>query len=143
MNEWVFAVMAVVNVISLVLIFIMYHNMISMKLHITQAHTGLASILSRTLAIEATLVRISGGFTDLVDTTGNLLDRMEGSMSPLFKTSDGKYVASSIEELIIKMKTDKKDSEYFSDEEVDKLRQLFEPDDDIDDIDDLKDPEDM
>ena len=43
-----------------------------------------------------------------------------------------------IDELINKMKGDKKDSEYFSDDEVDKLRKLFEPDED----DDSDEPED-
>lgn len=143
MNEWVFAVLTVVNVISLALIFVIYHNMISMKLHITQSHTGLATILGRIMAVEATLVRMATGLTDLVNTTGEMLDRVDGPTRPIFKTSDGKYVASSIDELISKMKGDKKSSEYFSDEEVDKLRKLFEPDDDIDDIiDDLDELED-
>ena len=138
MNEWVFAVLTVVNVISLGLIFIMYHNIISMKLHITQAHTGLATVLAKVMGVEMALTRVSNGFTELVNTTGELLDRVDGPTGPLYKTTDGKYIATSIDELINKMKGDKKDSEYFSDDEVDKLRKLFEPDED----DDSDEPED-
>lgn len=137
-NELVFVVLAVVNVISLMLIFIMYHHIISMKLHLTQAHTGLATVLGKILNVEMVLSRMSNGFTELINTTGDLLDRVDGPPS-LYKTTDGKYVASSIDELINKMKNDKKDSEYFSDDEVDKLRKLFEPDDDIDDLDEPED----
>lgn len=144
MNEWVFVVLAVVNVISLVLIFIMYHNMISMKIHVTQMHTGMSAILGRVMNLEQLLARVSNGFTELITSTESLIDRIDSPSGQLFKTTDGKYMASSLDELINKMKGDKKDSEYFSDEEINKLRNLFDPgdDDDIDDLDDLEDTED-
>jgi hypothetical protein len=53
-----------------------------------------------------------------------------GSNKVLYKTADGKYTGRSVDELINKIKKDGNSDEYFTDDELDKLKKMFDPDDD-------------
>jgi hypothetical protein len=58
----------------------------------------------------------------------------------MYKTTDGKYTARSLEELIYKIKQDDAEDLYFSKDELDNLKKMFEEslDEDIDPEDDVK-----
>jgi hypothetical protein len=48
----------------------------------------------------------------------------------LYKTTDGKYSAHTVDELIEKIKKDGAGDDYFDEEELDKLKRLFDTEDD-------------
>ena len=136
--ELVVVVTAVVSVLSLILNFIMYGFISSMRVQTTQMHVGLGSMLGKIMGIEQTLVKLSNGFSEFIDVTGDLLDRMNGASGSnglAYRTADGKYTAHTLEELIAKIKSDSADGEYFTDDDITKLRHMFEEDDDDDDSD--------
>lgn len=136
--EVIVVVSAVVSVLSLVLNFIMYGYINSMRVQTTQMHVGLGSVLGKIIGLEQLTGKIANGLSEFVDVTGNLIDRMDGMTGPngqLYRTADGKYTARTLEELIAKIKSDNADEEYFSDDDITKLRRMFEQDDDEDDSD--------
>lgn len=136
--EVIVVVSAVVSVLSLVLNFIMYGYINSMRVQTTQMHVGLGSVLGKIIGLEQLTGKIANGLSEFVDVTGNLIDRMDGMTGPngqLYRTADGKYTAQTLEELIAKIKSDNADEEYFSDDDITKLRRMFEQDDDEDDSD--------
>lgn len=133
--ELVVVVCAVTGVLSLILNFIMYTHMNSMRVHVTQLHAGMGSVLGKVLGIEQLTAKLAGGMTEFVDVTGELVERMDmmvGNKQAAYRTADGKYSANTIEELINKIKQDNSSDEYFSDDDIKKLRDLFEDDDDDD-----------
>ena len=104
-------------------------------------HVGMSTIVSKLLMLESVISKLGIGFTEFVNVTGDLMDRLEftgsGPSTKVFKTSDGKFVAGSVEELMDKIKNADVKGEYFSEDEIDKLRNLFEEnDEDEDDADD-------
>jgi len=133
--EVIVVVSAVVSVLSLVLNFIMYGYINSMRVQTTQMHVGLGSVLGKIIGLEQLTGKIANGLSEFVDVTGNLIDRMDGMTGPngqLYRTADGKYTARTLEELIAKIKSDNADEEYFSDDDITKLRRMFEQDDEDD-----------
>lgn len=136
--EVIVVVSAVVSVLSLVLNFIMYGYINSMRVQTTQMHVGLGSVLGKIIGLEQLTGKIANGLSEFVDVTGNLIDRMDGMTGPngqVYRTADGKYTARTLEELIAKIKSDNADEDYFSDDDITKLRRMFEQDDDEDDSD--------
>jgi hypothetical protein len=136
----------VVNIFILVLVFLMYTSLISIKMQTNQMHVGMATMVSKLLMIESVLSKLGIGFTEFVNTTSDMLDRLDfienGPSAKVFKTPDGKFVAGSIEELMNKIKNSDIKGEYFLEDEIDKLRNLFEEnDDDDDDDEDTKHPD--
>lgn len=126
----------VVNVFAIVLVFITFINVYTMKLQVQQMYVGLSTTVSKIFSIEQILAKISSGFTEFIQLTENMVDSANGPMNKvLYKTTDGKYAARSIDELIEKIKKDGNNEEYFSDEELDKLKKMFESDDDLDEED--------
>jgi hypothetical protein len=107
----------------------------------------MGTIISRLLGMEHMLAKLGNSFTEFINTTGDMIDKLSMmSMFPMgkvYKTSDGKFTASSIEDLMDKVKNSKKDADYFSDDELDNLKKLFEvnEEDDDDDEDDYLDNE--
>lgn len=131
--ELVVVVCAVACVLSLILNFIMYTYINSMRVHITQLHAGLGSMLGKILGIEQLTGKLAGGMTEFIDMTGELIERIDmmiGNKQAAYRTADGKYSASTLEELINKIREDQASDEYFSDDDINKLRDLFEDDDD-------------
>jgi hypothetical protein len=129
--ETVFIVSSVINVLLLVLVFIMYTNLLSMKTYITQLHTGTSTILNKIFIMDQTVNRLAVGFTEFINTTEALVDRIDGDGvgNTLYRTGDGKYSAKSLEELIEKISRTGSETEYFSDDELNKLRKMFETED--------------
>jgi hypothetical protein len=137
--EVVLVASSVINVILLVLVFIMYANISTMKIHLTQVHAGLGSVLGKMLAMEQVISKLAMGFSEFVEMSGNLIDRLNGELSDtetgaLYRTIDGKYSASSLEELMEKIKGNEDDRNTFN-EDIDRLKNIFEDDDTLSDED--------
>jgi predicted extracellular nuclease len=133
--ELVVVISAVVCVLSLILNFIMFVYINSMRVHTTQLHAGLGSMLGKILSLEQLTGKIANGMTEFINVTGELVERidmMTGNKQPVYRTADGKYSASTLEDLINKIREDNNSDEYFSDDDIKKLRDLFEDDDDDD-----------
>lgn len=102
-----------------------------MKVQIQQMHVGLSTTLSKLFTIEQLLAKIGNGFTEFIGLAENMMDSGTGSSNKVvYKTTDGKYTARTVDELIEKIKKDGNSDEYFSDEELDKLKKMFDPEDD-------------
>lgn len=135
-SEVILVISGVINVICLFLIFRSYDNIHTMKIQSEQLHAGMGNMLGRILGLEQALNRIGVGFTEFINTTGTLIEKIDSAQhqhtrfGKMYRTADGKYTGTSLEDLISKIRQDRAEGEYFSDEEIDKLRSLFEDDDD-------------
>lgn len=135
-TEVILVVSLVINVFSIIILFINFINVMNMKIQIQQMHVGLSTTLGKLFAIEQTLNKIGNGFTEFIRLTEDMLDSVNGPNGKvLYKTTDGKYVANTVDELIDKIKNDGNSDEYFSDEELDKLKKMFDPEEDLNDDD--------
>ena len=139
--ETVVIVIGIINVLLLILTFLMYTYLVSAKVHISQMHVGMSSILGKVMSLEMVTSKMAAGFTEVVTLTEDMIGRLDmpscGYSSQVYKTKDGKYTAKSLDELLDKIREDEAESEYFSDTEIDKLRDMFEDDDEDDDEDTL------
>jgi hypothetical protein len=144
MFETVMIVIGIINVLLLILTFLMYTYLVSAKVHISQMHVGMSSILGKVMSLEIVTSKMAAGFTEVVTLTEDMIGRLDipsgGYSNQVYKTKDGKYTAKSLDELLDKIREDEAESEYFSDTEIDKLRDMFEGDDedDEDTLDDEK-----
>ena len=142
--ETVVIVIGIMNMLLLILTFLMYTHLVSAKVHISQMHIGMSSILGKVMSLEVVTSKMAAGFTEVVTLTEDIIGRLElpsgGYSNQVYKTKDGKYTAKSLDELLDKIREDEAESEYFSDTEIDKLRDMFEGDDedDEDTLDDEK-----
>jgi len=136
--ETVFVVASVINILLLLLVFYLVINIVQMKTYINQMHLGLGNVVGRILGIEQSVMRLGTGFTDFIKTTEDMIDKMtdELQVNQIYRTMDGKYSAKSLDELINKIKQSGENADYFSDDELNKLKNLFEQDDDSFDEDD-------
>lgn len=108
--------------------------MLNMKIQLQQVHTGLATALTKLFATEHVLGKLANGFTEFIKLMENTIDQTtDFGHKILYKTTDGKYTANTVDDLINKIKQDGKGDEYFTDEELDKLKKMFDPEDDDDD----------
>ena len=143
--ETVVVVIGVINILLLTLTFLTYTSLISAKVHINQMHVGMATILGKVMSLEVVTSKMAAGFTEVIALTEDMISRTEmrsgGYSAQLFKTKDGKYTAKTLDELLNKIKEDDAESEYFSDSDLDKLRELFGDDWEDDDEDDTLDNE--
>lgn len=134
LTEVTLVISLVINLFSIVLLFIMFMNIMNMKNQLQQVHTGLATALTKLFTTEHTLVKLSNGFTEFIRLMENAVDQTNNFGNKiLYKTSDGKYTANTVDELIDKIKQDGNSDEYFTDDELDKLKKMFDPEDDSDD----------
>lgn len=136
-TEVILIVSLVINLFSIIILFITFLNAINTKNQVQQMYVGLSTILTKTFVIEQSLAKIGNGFTEFIRMTENIVDQMNDvNNKVVYKTADGKYTARSVDELIEKIKKDSNSEEYFSDEELDKLKKMFDPEDDFDDEED-------
>lgn len=139
--ETVFVVSTVFNVLCMFLVFVVFANMIKIKTLIEQMHMGLGGVVGKVVAIEQTTNKMAQGFTDFIKMTETLVDRIDDDdrVSSIYKTSDGKFSAKTLDELINKIRDSGDESEYFSSDELDKLKNLFSEDEDLFDNEDDED----
>lgn len=127
----ILVLLAIFNGITLVLLFKLYSDNVAMKIYISQIHDGLGTVVGRISQLEHVVGRIGAAFEEFTNASTKMIDTFMSSKGrALFRTTDGRYTATSLEELLQKIKNDDKESEYFSDDEVNKLRDLFENDED-------------
>jgi hypothetical protein len=74
--ETVVIVIGIVNVLLLILTFLMYTYLVSAKIHISQMHAGLASILGKVISLEAVTSKMGEGFTEVIALTEDMLGRL-------------------------------------------------------------------
>jgi hypothetical protein len=122
----------------LILAFLSFKEGLVLKSSIKELQIGLMTTLNKVHGLEHLTNKIGSSFTEFINITNNLVDKMSGMSNGsrhghLYKTTDGKYSATSIDELINKIKNANEESQYFSDEELDKLRNMFSNEDDDDD----------
>ncbi len=136
-TEWFLLIVTLINVIVLFLVYSIHNKVLTNTVHIQNLLAGIGTVITRTSMTDHNVQKLSSAFTEFVDATGNLVDKiqmMSGmSAEGLYRTMDGKYSAKTIEELIHKIRRDNNESSYFNEDELDKLRQLFVDDDDDDD----------
>lgn len=139
--ETVFVVSTVFNFLCMFLVFIVFANMIKIKTLIEQMHVGLGAVATKVIGIEQTTAKMAQGFTDFIRMTETVMDRLEDDdrVSQIYKTSDGKFSAKTLDELINKIRDSGEESEYFSADELDKLKNLFSEDEDLFDAEDDED----
>jgi hypothetical protein len=121
-------VFAVINVILLLLLFNVYREVSRLYLYIKQTHDAQGSIVVKLLGLEAVLGKIAAGFSEMVAASEDLMDKIDMTLMPgpqIYQTTDGKYVAPSIDELINKIRKDKSEKKYFSEEELYTLKSMF------------------
>lgn len=128
--ETVFVVSSVLNFITIFLVFTTFTNIIKIKTLIEQMHVGVAGVLGRVVSVEQLTAKLSQGFTEFIQMTEGMVDQIEDTrrFGQIYRTSDGKYSAKTLDELINKIKNNGDEGEYFSDDELNKLKNLFEQD---------------
>jgi hypothetical protein len=139
--EVVFVVSSIFNLLSIFLVFAVFANLIRIKTLVEQTHVGVGNVLGRVLGVEQSVSKISQGFTEFIQMTEGMVDRLDddGKFNQIYKTTDGRYSAKTLDELINKIKNDGEETEYFSDTDINKLKSLFEQDDDDEDSDEPED----
>lgn len=140
-TELVLVVSCVINVFVLILAFSLYKETLGIKSSIKELHVGLITTLNKVHGLEHLSNKIGSSFAEFINLTGNVVEHIEMMIGgvrskQIYKTSDGKYTATSIEELINKIKDSNEDSKYFSDDELKQLRNMFDDTDDDEDDDD-------
>ena len=139
MIEMVIAALLVVNLFIGLLVFSSFKDLQNVKLLNQQTHAAMGTMVGRLLNLETAVGSVMAGLTDLVNFTENIVDKVEFDITQEYRTPDGKFRASSMDELMDKMRRDKEGPEDF----MGNLRNLFEqPDDDDIDDDDEDDVED-
>jgi len=138
-TETVFIVSAVLNVVVLFILLSMYRDTNATKLLIGQIHGALGNVASRVHAQEAYLQKLGSAFSDFTNLMESVAEKIEMvtnmRQGSVYRTMDGKYAASSLQDLIEKIRKDGVESEYLSEEELEGLRQLFADDDEDDEND--------
>lgn len=133
--ETVVVVSAVINVILLICVFYLVITISHITTFINQMHAGLANVVTRLFGMEQMVNKLGAGFTRFIQMTEGMLERIsdDGEVGRVYRTTDGKFSARTLDELIAKIKESGEETEYFSDEELNKLKKLFEEDDSFDD----------
>lgn len=131
-TETVFIVSTVLNVIGLFIMFSIYRDTNITKVLIGQMHGALGNIGAKIHAQESYLQKLGNAFSDFTNLMENVAEKIEMVISTrqgsMYRTIDGKYAATSLQDLIEKIKKDGMEGEYLSEEELEGLRRLFEDD---------------
>ena len=115
---------------------------LSTKGYVESNNRVLLSVMDQQVIQTALINKLGHTTSDLTNTISDLLDNMAGEMSnrpgAIFKTKDGKYTATSWEELITRIRNDGMEDKYFSQKDIDELKNMFESEEDDDDEEDTK-----
>lgn len=128
--------LVLVNFIVLIGLILLIRDIVSIKLLSTQVHNALGNVVGRMQQQDIYLNKLGNAFGQFTSLIEGMVDKMndQDMMGPrqgmLYRTIDGKYAASSLEDLVNKIKNDGAEDNYLSKDEIDDLRRLFEDDDD-------------
>jgi hypothetical protein len=106
---------------------------------VTETKTMISGISLRLVNHEKFFEKLGNAVHELVMTLNERFTRPD-NYHTMYRTMDGKYTASSLEDLLIKIRRDGAEKEYLSDDEIDTLRRMFEAeaeDDEDEDTDDF------
>lgn len=133
-----------VGIFNLVLLLKICQDQIVTKINVENIKTAFAVIHGKLSNIEILNAKLGSGFNEFINMTGEMVDRIDDMMKgtgavPMYRTMDGKFSARSLDELIKKIKKENKESDYLTDEEMKKLKELFDSEtEDSDDDDEEK-----
>jgi hypothetical protein len=121
------------SLLSLLLVFGVFVLMLNLKNQVSQIYTAMATTVNKLLSIEILTGKMANSFAEYVDVASELVERnrdtmMGDSHQAIYRTLDGKYTASSLEQLLNNIKKDGNADKYLSDD-MENLRKLFESDD--------------
>lgn len=125
----------VLNIILLFLLISVVKDLVLMKMITQQLHSGFASLLNRLNNQDVLLNKIGNAFNDMTNTISSMIDKlsifdhMPPNVGSVYRTVDGKYAGSTLEDLLKKIQAAGEEQNYLSQEELDGLRKLFEDDD--------------
>lgn len=133
------AAVCVLGTLVVVLLLInafLFKELLTMRLTFVQISSLLGTMVGRQQAQEMYLRKLGDSFTEFTNMVGNTFEKLSNGFgtfsSKEFRTMDGKYSASSLEELISKIKDDGTEDKYLSNDELDNLRKMFDDEDDDD-----------
>lgn len=132
-SEMILIVVCVLNIIFMGFMMSLIKDIVSLKIMITQLHSATANIAARSINQEQLIIKLGNAFGEFVAIATSMIDKLDmpGGMSDrgrLYKTMDGRYIGTSIQDLINKIKADNKEDDYISKDDLDKLRGMFEQD---------------
>lgn len=137
LTEVVLVISVVLNLVMLFVVLSIYRDSSLTKLLIGQIHGALGNVASRVHAQETYLQKLGSAFSDFTNLMESVAEKIEMvtnmRQGSVYRTMDGKYAASSLQDLIEKIRKDGVENEYLSEEELEGLRQLFADDDDEND----------
>jgi hypothetical protein len=110
----------------------MWRDSVFTKQQLTELKTMMVGLNLRLTTYETYFEKIGNGLNQLVVAI-NTSFTAPNSFQSMYKTMDGKYSASSLEDLLSKIRRDGLEKKYLSDEELDSLRRMFQEDDEQDD----------
>jgi hypothetical protein len=102
------------------------------KQHLAELRTMVVGLNLRLTTYEKYFDKLGTGLNQLVAIMNSSSMDSPGYHT-MYRTMDGKYTATSIEDLLAKIRRDGLEKEYLSDEEIDGLRKMFQEEDDEDD----------
>jgi hypothetical protein len=142
-SQMVLVALTIFNVLILGLVFMTYVMTLNTKYQINQIHAAMTTIITKMLAMEQVLGKVTNAFTDFTEMSSEMFEQIamnfgEPTGGNLYKTMDGKYSATSLEGLVDKIKKDGREKDYLA-EDMERLRELFESEDDMFDKDDMFD----
>ena len=127
------------SVLVLLLVFGVFVLVMNLKYQVSQIYSAMTTVVNKIVSIEALTGRLANSFTEYIEIANELADKfgnMPGeSHQALYRTMDGKYTASTLDQLMDKIKKDGNVDKYLSDD-MENLRKLFESDEDDDDSED-------
>lgn len=136
LTEVVLVISVAFNITTMFVVLSMYRDMGLMKMLIGQIHGALGNVAGKVHTQEAYLQKLGNAFSDFTNLMESVAEKIDMAANirqgSVYRTMDGKYAASSLQDLIEKIRKDGVENEYLSEEELEGLRQLFSDDDDDD-----------
>jgi len=130
--EIMLILVGVLNVLFMALMIPLIKDMVTIKLLMTQIHSATAAIASRTTNQELMISKLGNSFSEFVDMVTNMIDRVDmiAGSGRIYRTTDGRFSGTSVQELMDKIKEAGEENEYISKEDMindmDSLRKMFE-----------------
>lgn len=133
--EIVLIIVCAINVLFIALMIPLIKDIVYIKLLMTQLHSATAGIASRAVNQELMISKLGNSFADFVNMANAMFDRLDmvAGAGRIYRTVDGKYSGTSMQDLMDKIRSAGEEAEYTSKEDIetdmDRLRKLFEQDD--------------
>lgn len=137
--EVMLILVGVLNILFMAFMIPLIKDIVAIKLLMTQLHTATTTLASRAINQELMISKLGTSFADFVNMASNMIDRIDmvGGSGRIYKTADGKFSGTSIQDLMDKIKQAGEEDDYISKEDMsndmDRLRKMFEQQDDTDD----------